>query len=32
MVGDTPSAMLLVGSAIVVGSGKFLLWHETRGR
>jgi drug/metabolite transporter (DMT)-like permease len=30
--GDIPSVTLLVGSAIVVGSGMFLLWHETRGR
>jgi drug/metabolite transporter (DMT)-like permease len=26
--GDMPSAALLAGSAIVVGSGMFLLWHE----
>ncbi len=26
--GDVPSAALLAGSAIVVGSGLFLLWHE----
>ena len=30
--GDIPSAALLMGSAIVVGSGMFLLWHESRGR
>jgi drug/metabolite transporter (DMT)-like permease len=30
--GDVPSAMLLAGSAIVVGSGMFLLWSETRRR
>jgi len=30
--GDIPSATLLAGSAIVVGSGMFLLWHESRGR
>jgi drug/metabolite transporter (DMT)-like permease len=30
--GDIPSPMLLVGSAIVVGSGMFLLWSETRRR
>jgi drug/metabolite transporter (DMT)-like permease len=30
--GDIPSAMLLAGSAIVAGSGMFLLWHESRGR
>ena len=30
--GDVPSAMLLTGSAIVVGSGMFLLWSETRRR
>jgi drug/metabolite transporter (DMT)-like permease len=28
--GDVPTIGLLVGSAIVVGSGLFLLWHETR--
>ena len=28
--GDLPSAALLTGSAIVVGSGMFLLWHEAR--
>jgi drug/metabolite transporter (DMT)-like permease len=28
--GDVPTASLLVGSAIVVGSGLFLLWHESR--
>jgi drug/metabolite transporter (DMT)-like permease len=30
--GDVPSAALLAGSAIVVSSGMFLLWHESRGR
>jgi drug/metabolite transporter (DMT)-like permease len=30
--GDLPSATLLMGSAIVVGSGMFLLWHEARKR
>ena len=30
--GDIPSAALLAGSAIVVASGMFLLWHESRGR
>jgi drug/metabolite transporter (DMT)-like permease len=30
--GDVPAATLLAGSAIVVGSGMFLLWHESRGR
>jgi drug/metabolite transporter (DMT)-like permease len=28
--GDIPTIGLLVGSAIVVGSGLFLLWHESR--
>ena len=28
--GDVPSLMLLAGSGIVVGSGLFLLWSETR--
>ena len=28
--GDLPTASLLVGSAIVVGSGLFLLWRESR--
>jgi drug/metabolite transporter (DMT)-like permease len=28
--GDVPTAQLLIGSAIVVGSGLFLLWSETR--
>jgi len=28
--GDIPSKGLLIGSAIVVASGIFLLWHETR--
>ena len=27
--GDVPSLTLLFGSAIVVGSGLFLLWHES---
>ena len=27
--GDIPTLLLLAGSAIVVGSGLFLLWHET---
>ncbi len=27
--GDLPTVTLLIGSAIVVGSGLFLLWHET---
>ena len=27
--GDIPTPALLAGSAIVVGSGLFLLWHET---
>jgi drug/metabolite transporter (DMT)-like permease len=30
--GDVPTLALLVGSAIVVGSGLFLLWRETRSR
>jgi drug/metabolite transporter (DMT)-like permease len=30
--GDIPSPMLLAGSAIVVGSGMFLLWSESRRR
>jgi drug/metabolite transporter (DMT)-like permease len=28
--GDLPTVGLLLGSAIVVGSGLFLLWHESR--
>jgi drug/metabolite transporter (DMT)-like permease len=28
--GDVPTVGLLIGSAIVVGSGLYLLWHETR--
>jgi drug/metabolite transporter (DMT)-like permease len=28
--GDVPTIGLVIGSAIVVGSGLFLLWHETR--
>ena len=27
--GDVPTLALIVGSAVVVGSGLFLLWHET---
>ena len=27
--GDMPTLALLAGSAIVVGSGLFLLWHES---
>jgi drug/metabolite transporter (DMT)-like permease len=30
--GDVPSAALLMGSSVVVGSGMFLLWHESRKR
>lgn len=30
--GDLPSATLLMGSAVVVGSGMSLLWHEARKR
>jgi drug/metabolite transporter (DMT)-like permease len=30
--GDVPSALRLVGSAVVVASGMFLLWHESRRR
>ena len=30
--GDIPSVTLIAGSAIVAGSGMFLLWHESRGR
>lgn len=30
--GDMPSAALVAGSAVVVGSGMFLLWHESRRR
>jgi drug/metabolite transporter (DMT)-like permease len=30
--GDVPSATLLAGSAVVVASGMFLLWHEARKR
>jgi drug/metabolite transporter (DMT)-like permease len=30
--GDMPTIGLLIGSAIVIGSGLFLLWHETRTR
>jgi drug/metabolite transporter (DMT)-like permease len=28
--GDVPTIGLLIGSAVVVGSGLFLLWHESR--
>ena len=28
--GDWPTVTLLIGSAIVVGSGLYLLWHESR--
>ncbi|TMI99809.1 MAG: DMT family transporter [Alphaproteobacteria bacterium] len=28
--GDLPTAALLIGSAIVIASGMFLFWHETR--
>ena len=28
--GDLPTAGLLIGSAVVIGSGLFLFWHETR--
>jgi drug/metabolite transporter (DMT)-like permease len=28
--GDMPTVSLLLGSAIVVGSGLFLLWREAR--
>lgn len=27
--GDVPTLAMIVGSAVVVGSGLFLLWHET---
>jgi drug/metabolite transporter (DMT)-like permease len=30
--GDVPSPTLLIGSAVVVGSGMFLLWSESRRR
>jgi drug/metabolite transporter (DMT)-like permease len=30
--GDVPTAALLAGSAIVIASGMFLLWHETQRR
>ena len=30
--GDVPTIGLLIGSGIVVGSGLFLLWHETKQR
>ena len=30
--GDVPTIALLVGSAIVVASGLFLLWHEAQAR
>jgi drug/metabolite transporter (DMT)-like permease len=29
MWGDVPTLMLIAGSVIVVGSGLFLLWHES---
>jgi drug/metabolite transporter (DMT)-like permease len=28
--GDIPTIGLVVGAAIVIASGLFLLWHETR--
>lgn len=28
--GDLPTPMLILGASIVMGSGLFLLWHETR--
>jgi hypothetical protein len=28
--GDMPTVGLIVGSAVVVGSGLFLLWYEAR--
>ena len=28
--GDVPTVSLLIGSAVVVGSGLFLLWRESR--
>jgi drug/metabolite transporter (DMT)-like permease len=28
--GDVPTVRLLIGSGVVVGSGLFLLWRETR--
>jgi drug/metabolite transporter (DMT)-like permease len=30
--GDVPTVWLIIGSGIVVGSGLYLLWWETRGR
>ena len=30
--GDIPPVTLIAGSAIVAGSGMFLLWHESRRR
>jgi drug/metabolite transporter (DMT)-like permease len=30
--GDVPTLGLIIGSVIVVGSGLYLLWHETRPR
>ena len=30
--GDVPTVGLVAGSAVVVGSGLFLLWHETQRR
>src|ERR1700742_4294343 len=29
---DVPSEQLIMGSVVVVGSGLFLLWSETRGK
>jgi drug/metabolite transporter (DMT)-like permease len=28
--GDMPTTALLIGSAIVIASGMFLLWHEAQ--
>jgi len=28
--GDLPTAALLIGSAVVIGSGLFLFWRESR--
>ena len=30
--GDVPTLGLIIGSAVVIGSGLFLLWRETGGR
>ena len=30
--GDVPTLALIIGSAVVIGSGLFLLWRETGGR